>query len=270
METLFDAIHVVQYQCNLCGSGNALSVKDFHRELAFCKKCGSNARFRGIIGVLGDLLGEGPRILTEWRGDKSKRGIGMSDWPGYAKVLSKKYGYENTYYDRDPKLDIQDISLCSTEKYDFIISTDVFEHILAPVQVGFNNLFKLLKPGGALVFSAPYSRESDTVEHYPGLNEFEIINFKNSRILVNKDATGAFHVYDGLVFHGGDGATLEMRLFSETDILNCLAVAGFADIRVHDRPRYDIGYYWPDLTSHDQQQPTLHAYIISAVKPWQG
>ena len=119
-------------------------------------------------------------------------------------------------------------------KYDFVISTEVFEHILPPLQQAFDNLFRLVKSGGCLVFSVLYMRIEQTIEHYPGLHEFEILNFHGKKIIVNRDNEGHLSVYDNLVFHGGERATLEMRVFCETDVLSRLAHSGFENIHVHD------------------------------------
>lgn len=263
-----DAPQVIEYRCNLCGCKNRLDSSQFHRELAACKKCGALARFRGIIHALANFLGESEdAILRDWPIHKRIFGIGMSDWNGYARLLRRKFSYENTFYDRKPKLDILNLPEKNLGKYDFVISTDVFEHILPPLQQGFDNLFRLLKPGGCLIFSVPYTRTAQTVEHYPGLLDYEILNFRGTRILVNRDDGGRLQVYDNLVFHGGKGATLEMRIFCETDILNRLAQSGFEDIKVYDQPNLSIGYYWPELKSADPDAPLLYAYIVSARRP---
>ena len=121
----------------------------FHRELAACQKCGANAQFRGIIYVLANLLGETKDTpLQEWPMRKNIFGLGMSDWSGYANLLRKKFSYENTFYNHEPRLDIMNLTEKYLGKYDFVISSDVFEHILPPLQQGFDNLFRLLKPGG--------------------------------------------------------------------------------------------------------------------------
>ncbi len=258
----------IVYRCNICGSKNRLASGGFHRETALCEKCGANARFRGIIHVLGELLGTGGRAcLRDWPQRPEVSGIGMSDWPGYAALLAEKFSYENSFYDRPPQLDIQNLTAAQQGKYDFVISSDVFEHVLPPLQQGFDNLFALLKPGGGLVFSVPYTRDPQTVEHFPALHQFEILAFQGQQVLVNRNAAGALEVYDNLIFHGGEGATLEMRLFCEADVLERLARAGFEEIRVHDQPQLSCGFYWPELTSPDPAAPTLYAYIISARRP---
>ncbi len=268
MKLPVEAPEIIEYRCNVCGGKNRLDSRQFHRELALCGKCGSNARFRGIIHVLANLVGEGDgRALHEWTRRGNILGAGMSDWPGYAGLLKQKFSYENTFFDRSPRLDIQNLSEARLGQYDFVISSDVFEHIPPPLQRGFDNLFALLKPGGSLIFSAPTTRSAQTVEHYPGLREYDILDFRGGKILVNRDQAGVLQVYDNLVFHGGEGATLEMRLFCEADVLSRLARAGFEDILVHDQPQLPIGYYWPELKSADPDAPPLYAYIVSARRP---
>jgi SAM-dependent methyltransferase len=267
MKLSLDIPQMIEYRCNICGGKNRLEKQQFHRELAICQKCGANARFRGIIHVLAHLLEEDEgRSLQDWSIRKHVCGVGMSDWSGYAKLLRKKFNYENTFYDRKPQLDVMNLAEKDLGKYDFVICSDVFEHILQPLQKGFDNLFRLLKPGGHLVFSVPYTRRAETIEHYPGLRDYEILNFRGEKIIVNRDDIGGLQVYDNLIFHGGEGATLEMRVFCETDVLNRLAQSGFENIHVHDQPQLSIGYYWPEIPSPYPQAP-FHAYIISAHRP---
>lgn len=258
----------IEFICNVCGTPNRLPAASFHRELAPCSKCGANPRFRGILRALALGLGLDPRLpLPEWPRMKRLRGLGMSDWDGYARLLRDKFDYVNTFFDRAPQLDIQEPASDQLACYDFVISTDVFEHILPPLQKGFDNLYQLLKPGGCLIFSVPYTREPATLEHFSDLHQFAFLDFQGTRILVNRAPDGRLAAYDNLVFHGGEGATLEMRLFCEADVLARLARAGFADITVHDRPDLASGYYWPSLPQADPAAPHLHAYIIGARRP---
>ena len=51
-------------------------------------------------------------------------------------------------------------------------------------------------------------------------------------VLVNRRSDGTYEVFDNLVFHGGKGATLELRVFSESDLRQHLATAGFTDVHI--------------------------------------
>lgn len=258
----------ITFTCNICGAANRLPVAGFHRETALCGGCGANARFRGIIRVLALSLGIDPHLpLPAWPRQKSRRGVGMSDWEGYARQLRDKFDYSNTYYDREPRLDIQAPPPGQLASLDFIITTDVFEHILQPLQQAFDNLLALLKPGGHLIFSVPYTRLPATREHFPDLHQFQFCEFAGEKILVNRDPQGRLSAHDHLIFHGGEGATLEMRLYCEADLLKRLADAGFTAITVHEQPDLAVGYYWPPLLHGSATDPRLYAYIIGARRP---
>jgi 2-polyprenyl-3-methyl-5-hydroxy-6-metoxy-1,4-benzoquinol methylase len=61
-------------------------------------------------------------------------------------------------------------------RFDFVICAGVMEHIPPPIQVAFANLRSLLRPGGLLLFSVPYSCDDKTVEYFPdciGLKSWE-------------------------------------------------------------------------------------------------
>ena len=51
-------------------------------------------------------------------------------------------------------------------------------------------------------------------------------------VLVNRTADGRLQTYDNLVFHGGPGSTLEMRVFNESTLRGLLKGAGFESIRI--------------------------------------
>ncbi len=157
----------------------------------------------------------------------------MSDWLGYAANLALKLDYTNTFYHKEPFLDIVAVSPDQLGQYDFLISTDVFEHVPPPVFRAFSGSYTLLKPGGLIVLTVPFTDVTQTVEHFPDLDTFKIIELGSGYLLVNRDKKGQLSVRNNLVFHGGPGDTLEMRVFSRNDTLSWLKMAGFVDIQVH-------------------------------------
>lgn len=60
----------------------------------------------------------------------------------------------------------------------------------------------------------PYHHGEETREHYPNLHNFVVTKILDSNCLVNKTREGNLEIFQDPVFHGGEGATLEMRLFS--------------------------------------------------------
>lgn len=233
------------FKCNICGSMCETLAATLSREEVSCKSCGSTVRMRGMMYALSVALFGRALTLPEFPENKQLLGKGMSDWEGYAKPLSKKLGYINTYYHKEPRLDITDISARDEQSVDFLVSTDVFEHVAPPVSVSFENARRMLRPGGAFVFSVPYGLTGDTQEHFPNLHEFKLETRGGKRILVNRTKDGNIEEFSDLVFHGGEGETIEMRVFSESGLLKDLEQAGFNDVQIMKDPYFEFGIFWP-------------------------
>jgi len=203
------------------------------REGGECSGCGSTVRMRSVIRCLSLALFGRSLRLPDLAVDRSIRGTGLSDWGGYASKLTGLFAYTNTFYDAEPRLDITDPPADVFGTVDFVISSDVFEHVAPPVDRAFIGAFNLLKPGGILVFTVPYFKGGDTIEHFPNLNDFEVLEFGPDHYLLNKRADGEYEVFNDIVFHGGVGQTLEMRIFSESDVVLRLQRSGFERIVIH-------------------------------------
>jgi len=183
--------------------------------------------------------------LPDFPEDKAIRGKGMSDWPGYAVPLSRKLGYENTFHHQEPYIDITNVPQSAFGTLDFLIASDVYEHVQPPVRVAFENAYRLLKPGGAFVFSVPYVLDGTTIEHFPELHEFEMKNEDGRWVLHNVTRDGRRQTFAELNFPGGPGETLEMRIFSLPDLLTLLKTAGFAKAQVLEQDDLRYGIHWP-------------------------
>ncbi len=136
---------------------------------------------------------------------------------------------------------------------DFIGSSGGFEHVEPPVSRAFENARKLLKPGGVFVFSVPFSHPGEglvpTKEHFPDLNDYSIKKTSTGYQLTNTTRGGDVQYFNDLVFHGGPGSTLEMRVFSESSMLDELTKAGFDDITIYSGSDLHHGIYWPQKWS---------------------
>lgn len=120
---------------------------------------------------------------------------------------------------------------------------EVFEHVPPPVYRAFHGSFKLLKPGGLLVLTVPFTDIPKTKEHFPDLHQFKVVNLGEDYVLVNRTAEGRFELHNHLVFHGGPGSTLEMRIFSRADVVHLLEEAGFIEVQVHEESVPAWGIY---------------------------
>src|SRR3989339_1883085 len=233
------------FQCNICGHICNYNMSMLKRDSKTCNRCGSSVRMRSIISTLSlELFGKNiplynfpcrPEII----------GIGLSDNEGMAFQLRRKFTYKNTFYHKEPKLDIASIDPMLKGTMDFIISSDVFEHVNPPIANAFKSLRKLIKPTGVIIFSVPYNKNGEeTIEHFPNLHEYNIVRSANSYILQNKTRDGEMQIYDNLCFHGGEGRTLELRVFTEKSLINEFENAGFHNIKIYNQPLFESGIYW--------------------------
>ena len=236
--------NLVRYRCNICDSTCMSRLAQLSREERSCWRCGSTVRMRAIIHLLSmELFGQSLTI-TEFPTRPDIKGIGLSDWDGYAVRLACKLGYTNTYYHQQPMLDITCVDPALAGTMDFVIASDVFEHVAPPVSMAFDNVRRLLKPNGVLILTVPYTLERQTREHFPELYRFEVMQERGRYLLRNTTKDGEAQVFDNLVFHGGPGSTLEMRVFCEAVLLDHLKKSGFAQIKVHRQPCFGFGVVW--------------------------
>lgn len=238
----------VDFQCNVCGVVNRQApLKSVeNRERQSCGSCHSSLRMRSVVHALSMELYAESLPIPDFPVDLDMRGMGMSDWDGYALRLALKMAYVNTFYHAQPRLDITDIpdALRGTQR--FLISSDVFEHIpLSGLSQAFRNARDLLDDEGVFVFTVPYRKTGSTVENFPNLHEFKIEDVEGTPVLHNLTKGGDHEVFDRLIFHGGPGMTLEMRMFSEPDLMRDLKEAGFSSVRIYADVVPKYGILWP-------------------------
>jgi SAM-dependent methyltransferase len=239
----------VRFRCNLCGAGNHVAQDAFDRETPTCTRCRSNVRFRSMGHlVVRSLLGHDV-ALHDLPVNKRLRGIGLSDADAYALPLAAKFEYLNTFFHKEPRLDIANPDFSRYGGYDFIVASDVFEHVAPPVSRAFRNAYRLLKPGGKLIFSVPFSLESETVEHFPKLHDWRVYESGGRWRLTNRALDGTLTHHENLIFHGGPGTTLEMRLFSQAGLLRDFEQAGFTRVRIATESVGQFGIHWPCVWS---------------------
>jgi SAM-dependent methyltransferase len=256
---------MITFTCNLCGTSN--TVETIPWETPTCSSCGSNVRMRAIIYMLAlELFGEA-RLLPEFPRCDNVKGFGMSDAHCYSLLLAEKTNYSNTYYDRQPYLDITDSHPDQHGTYDFILSSDVFEHVAPPIERAFEEAFRLLKPYGVLCITVPSVIADKTDEHYPDLHQYSVIELAGEHVLINRKKDRTLEIHGNLVFHGGIGATLEMRLFAQADLVRKLRGAGFSDVVLQMEPVEQFGIVFDGpwsrpLVARKQPYPKISAAAL--------
>jgi SAM-dependent methyltransferase len=189
---------------------------------------------RGLLRALALELFGANLTVPEFPRVKSLRGLGTSDGVQYADALGARLDYRNTIYDREPRFDIARPDPAEVGRYDFLLSSEVFEHVPPPVSAAFDTAFRLLKSNGFLLLTVPYSFDTATAEHFAGLHQFGLVRVGDRVVLVNRSRDGKLQVFEDLVFHVSFGApALEMREFSESDLRAMLCAAGFTDVRIY-------------------------------------
>jgi SAM-dependent methyltransferase len=246
------------FVCNVCGTTNCVPKRRVAREDGHCAKCECYGRLRSMMYALTSRFSPDEPILASMTPRKQIRGIGCSDW-GYTALLAEKFDYINTFYDEAPKLDLCDVdwSRWPAGSIDFITCTDVLEHVAPPVDRAFENIFRLLKPGGVAILTVPCSLEPATREHFADLHDWRIdATDDRRRVLINRRRDGTIERYDDLRFHVGIGLTLEFRLFSRRGLIETVERAGLRVANLYDQP---ISPYALPLCEHE--------FVLVAEKP---
>lgn len=232
------------FRRNICGHCCITPIASLTREQKTCHHCGSTVRQRALIHVLSLELFAAGTAISDFPNRPDIVGIDMSGAANYADKLARKLSFTNTFFHKQPRLDITAPDPQWFDHCDFIISSDVFEHVAPPVGRAFENTLRILKPGGLFVFTVPFTKTGDTVEHFPELHDWHIDRRDGQRLLQNVTVDGRSQRFDNLIFHGGEGETLKMRVFSETSVLAELKRAGFEAIRIHGEPCLEFGIVW--------------------------
>lgn len=242
------AAAVLTFRCNICSTWVTVGVGSLGRETPNCPTCASSPRLRSMARSLAIAVTGEPCLLENLPGHL--RGIGLSDHHLMSRYLARHLDYQNTFFHQEPLVDVTKPDPARLASLDFLLSSDVFEHVLPPVQAAFDGAFAMLRPGGWLILSVPHipaGMGEGTKEHFPDLHEWSVeSDSRGERTLVNVTAGGVRQVFNSLVFHGGSGETLEMRMFEERSILAHLAAAGFENVSVRTESDLQYGISWGD------------------------
>jgi SAM-dependent methyltransferase len=205
-------------------------LEDEPRERCQCAECGATWRNRATLMALMVGMRRPPIPLPEQAADWSIRGVGLSDAPPVAPALASKFLYTNTYYHQFPHLDITDPPETLAGALDFVVCSDVLEHVpYLRVEPALAGLLWSLKPGGTAVVTVPVGGDR-TYEYYPGLTEFELLGTSVAPVVNWIDTAGLRHTDAEPEMHFGGGMTLAFRLFGSQDVEERLRTVGFESV----------------------------------------
>jgi SAM-dependent methyltransferase len=175
--------------CTVCGSLSLIYLtNDNFRENCYCVRCRSFNRQRQIAYVLCTLLAN--------KKIKSLRDLHLADNIAIYNtesggtlhrflsragryVSSEYFGDQYTsgqYIDGRMHQDLMCLSF-SDNQFDFVFSTDVFEHVADPY-VGHQEVYRVLKPGGRHIFTVPFYQSQILDENRASILNGELVHHK--------------------------------------------------------------------------------------------
>ena len=213
-----------------------------------CTFCRSSVRTRSLLYVLSLELFGVPLTLPDFPVLKALRGLGLTDSEYYAQYLTRSFDYRNTYYDREPRLDIAACEEHPAGTLDFITSSEVFEHVRPPLEATIRNAHRLLGPRGVLVFTTPWGLDvgPPSMEHFPALFDFGLAQLAGGPILVNRTAQGKIELFENLIFHIGLTPALELRRVTAKELRRMFAEAGYTELRFYTEEYPPFGIRYPE------------------------
>lgn len=209
--------------CPSCQLPSIIRRAEAGRESQVCVRCKSNSRQRGLVLA----ARAAHRAIRQQK--RLVRAIGISDGQQTEKWASKHFKdrYINYHFHREPRLDLTKIPKSLEASHNLIFCSEVLEHVEPPVSRAFRGLSLLLESGGFVVLSVPYTPiGSSHVEHFAELSDARLDETADGLVWRGFSSDGVEHSYKNLTFHGGLGATLEFRVFSEESLEAHLNEAG--------------------------------------------
>lgn len=265
----------IEFRCNICGRENRQPLARMDREVGSCDGCQSTVRTRAVAQMIAREMFGLDMPVTDFPVLKQVRGMGISDSPDYAGRLAEKFTYRNTYYHKEPRFDILNVPDSEWGSYDFVIASEVFEHVAAAPNVPFEHAFRLLKPGGLFFFTVPYTLAETTTEHFPELNDYRIVEFGGRYVMINRTRDGRIQIFEDLVFHGGGGETLELRVFTEKDLRKLMLEAGFTAVEIYGNNYPPFGIVRPEnwslpMTARKQPFGLTGGAVTELLENWRA
>lgn len=203
-------------RCNICGHAAGFINPEHGKEGWQCRNCAASSRNRLVTYLLGRLLGHSGQPAYAWPQNKALSLLEPCPRGPQTAIFRDKFDYTEPEFDRakidagaDPR-DYADLEALAFPDgtFDYIIASDVFEHVRHDLR-GFREIHRTLKPGGAFLFTSPYSHQR---EH--NLVRVQVEGDRDIPLVAERYA-------------GGGGVTLDYREYGR-EVLGQLQQIGFA------------------------------------------
>src|SRR5579885_1624824 len=196
------------FTCNICGAPGVFTEAHYaDPEMRSCENCGSNVRFRWLVHRLSRELFGRSLSLPEFPLEKSIRGIGLTDPDAIAQVLGSRFTYCNTYLDASPRFDIRS-DPSPLGPLDFLIASEVFEHVEPPVTQAFRNAAGLLKSSGVMLLTVPWVWDGNPKQAIPELFDWKLDREGDRWLVLNRKQNGDVERFHDMVWDDTAGPSL--------------------------------------------------------------
>jgi len=150
-----------------------VSKNEWLRDHFLCNKCGSIPRERALIHTIKTYYPEFNQLMIH-ESSPSSRGASL-------KLQTECEGYSSSYFypdvkcgDIHPEYKVQCQNLenltFEDKTFDLFVTQDVMEHVFDPGKA-FSEIARVLKPGGAHIFTVPIINKSDKTECWASRND---------------------------------------------------------------------------------------------------
>lgn len=161
-------------RCVVCGKMTIFFCLDqgSFRNTMVCLFCRSASRNRHVAQALLGIVDRGMKSIADLpgRGDVAIYNTAVDDC--FSRILEDYRGYFSSCYkdgvplgtEISPRTSCQNIEALTyaDNSFDFVITEDVFEHVRHPGK-GFDEIYRVLKPGGYHVFTVPFYFDRPTL-----------------------------------------------------------------------------------------------------------
>jgi SAM-dependent methyltransferase len=164
--------------CNICEKNTVfIEFGEWLRDYYKCQTCGSIPRNRALVNTMNIFY----PFWKELNIHESSPGGPLSEFlEKKAKNYSSSHYYENvprgSYLGKHRSEDLAQMTFNDNE-FDLFITSDVFEHVFEP-EKAFREIARILKPGGAHIFTMPWYPDFPVSEKRAFLMNGEIRNLK--------------------------------------------------------------------------------------------
>lgn len=227
------AVTPMRVTWHYCGANAEGSVHPAWTETCACKSCGLNSRMRALIDFLTSQLNT-PTSARIYIAEQTTVSFSVFQ-KLFADVTGSEYlgpdykpGQIATGFKNHGQVRHEDLSRLSFAdgSFDLVLTQDVFEHVPAYAKT-FSECARVLKPGGALVFTVPFFYDQ-----------------AKTGIRATMDAQGAIQHILPPEFHGNPVSNEGSLCFQNFgwDLLETLQAAGFS------QPKANL--YWGPWSGH--------------------